>query len=326
MVGMLLSACNVGGGKVKVSAPKFAAEGSEMTSDDFLKEFVTIDGYNVTPDGPAIKDSEYFKEDAKVSSKEMKSKSQNAETYTLTRDGKELEKVEEAQVTETTMQADTATNVIKSVMTAKASASSKKPEGKESESASYKQTAYLQEGKVNDVNGVVQALVERKTYALEDAFDTQEPRTFTSETWLNLYLQMIGQNAGEGLIYDIILAKILGGDLKGYKFYRSDKVYTIVYTDEQSETLKGQIATGEIEYATQTEKVESKRQMDVTEGKWVYKSSTVETEEVKYLKDYNGYFMSDVRLTKEETYSEVTLTSKNVNVKALDVSSYKVVA
>ena len=73
MAAMLLSACNVGGGKVKVSEPKFAKEGSEMKAEDFIAEF--IKGYD--PEtyepiyGDAIKDSEFFKKDAKVSSKAL---------------------------------------------------------------------------------------------------------------------------------------------------------------------------------------------------------------------------------------------------------------
>ena len=331
MAAMLLSACNTGGSKVKVSEPKFAKEnGTEMTADDFLKEFVTIEGYNVTPDGPAIKDSEFFKEDAKVGSKEMKVKYSSAYTVTLTREEKEIEKSENLGVTEATAQADANNKVAKTVTTSKTSTSSKTQEGKGSGSSSYKSTTYMQEGKVDDKNGVIEASVEKKVYDLDAAFDTEEPRTYTSDTWFNIELQGAGQSLGSGFIEDIVMIKIMGGELTGFKFFKNDKVYTITYSHEETETLKYQqlnpstMALEDVEYATRTTKEEVKRQFDITEGKWKYLTSSVETVETKYLKDRNNNLVGDVTLSKTEAYSETTLNSKDVKVKALDVSGYKV--
>lgn len=331
MAAMLVSACNVGGSKVKVSEPKFAKEnGSEMTSDDFLKEFVTIDGYSVKIDGPAVKDSEFFKEDAKIGSKEVKMKTSSAEKATLTRDGKEISKQEEAYVVDGTMQADSNNKVIKSVSTRKSSESFKNLNGSGSGSSSEKSTAYQQEGKVDDKNGVISANVEEKTYRLSSEFDTEEPRTYTSDTWFNLTMQSLGSMIGEGFIYEIVLAKMQSVELKGYKFYKNDKVYTITYSNEETETLKTQEydpATSsykEVEYATRTTKVEAKSQLDVTEGKWTYKTSTVEEVETKYLKDKGDYLSNDVRASKEEDYADYSVADKKVSVKAVDLKDYKV--
>lgn len=330
MAAMLVSACNVGGGKVKAAEPKFAKEnGSEMTSDDFLKEFVTIDGYSVKIDGPAVKDSEFFKEDAKIGSKEIKAKNSSAETEIQTRDGKEIYKAEQATVTESTTQADSGNKVIKATVSQKSSESFKSLQGSGSGSSSMKATSYTQEGKVDDKNGTLSINVEEKTYRLASAFDTEEPRTYTSDTWYNLSLQSIGQSLGQAFIYDIVLAKMMSAELKGYKFYKNDKVYTITYSSEETETLKSSEfdpATSQfkdVEYATRTTKVESKRQFDVTEGKWTYKTSNVEEVETKYLKDHGDYIANDVRTSKEEDYLDASLADKKVSVKAVDLAKYK---
>ena len=330
MAAMLISACNTNG-KVKVSEPKFAKDnGTEMTSDDFIKEFITIDGYNVAYDGPAIKDSEFFKEGAKVSSKEMKIKMQTGLTQSLKREDKEIEKTEGAQVTEATVQADADNKVVKTVTTAKSSASSKTQTSSGSQSGSSKSTVYAQEGKVDDKNGVIEARVDQKVYRLDEAFDTEEPRTYTSDTWFDLEMQGMGQNLGRQFLYTIVYAKMMGGELKGYNFYKNDKVYTITYSFEETETKKDQewdaasSSYKEVEYATETTKVESKSQFDVTEGKWSWKYSAVETVETKYLKDYAERLVGDVESEKEESYMEYNVNSKSVKVKALDVSAYKV--
>ncbi len=330
MAAMLVSACNTNG-KVKVSEPKFAKDnGTEMTSDDFIKEFITIDGYNIAYDGPAIKDSEFFKEGAKVSSKEMKMKMQNALTESLKRDDKEIEKTEAAQVTESTVQADADNKVVKTVTSLKSSGSSKTQTGSGSQSASSKATGYTQEGKVDDKNGVIAASVEQKLYRLQSAFDTEEPRTYTSDTWFDLEMQSMGQSLGRQFLYNVVYAKMMGAELKGYNFYKNDKVYTVTYSSEETETKKEEewdaasSSIKEVEYATETTKVESKSQFDVTEGKWSWKYSAVETVETKYLKDKGDNLVGDVQSEKEESYMEYNVNSKSVKVKALDVSAYKV--
>ena len=123
---------------------------------------------------------------------------------------------------------------------------------------------------------------------------------------------------------------MMGQELKGYQFFKNDKVYTITYSEEETETLKysemdpSTLEIKEIEYATRTTKTEAKRQFDVTEGKWTYKTSRVVTQETKWLKDRNSHLVGDVLLDETKNYSESSITTKNVKVKALDVSGYKV--
>ena len=104
---LLLSACQTSG--VSVSKPKFAKEGDEIKLDAMKEEFVKDGDY-----GPAIKNSEFFKEKPEIGSKEIKSvESRKIVSTTVNADKKETAKSETKSVVKTTEQGDSSSKVIK---------------------------------------------------------------------------------------------------------------------------------------------------------------------------------------------------------------------
>ena len=312
-VSMLLAACQAG---VKVSKPKFAAEGNEVKLEDYQKAL-----------DEAFKASEWAKEDLKVGSKELKSSTSTQEVTIKKLNDKEIYKDDQKSLTQSQMQGDADNNVIvtKSTMQGERKVSSK--EGKQSQTASEKAQSTLQVGKVKvgdkEVEGIVQTNDITKQYVLEDAFD----ETTTKDNW---YTQQFVGLVGS-LTYVFQMSAIPSPlsseeELAKYKFYQNDKIFTTKYVDEEDPSEQKVTVEGkEVVVAKSTKKAERTIQLDLTDGKMALRIAVESSEKTEYLENYSDFDEVKGTVVTEENknYMEMTLNDKKVSLKAVDLAKYE---
>lgn len=316
-VSMLLAACQAG---VKVSKPKFAAEGSAMKLEDFVAEFETEEGY-----GPAVKDSEFFQKDPKIGSKEIKGVESGSSVTIKTLNGKERSKKEVKSSTEILEQGDSANKIIIGKTKEVSQSKEKTLYGTESSSSSYQQEMTYQEGKGHAVDnkeydGVLMLNDTAKEYTLYVPFVEGAP--VTSDTWYSTIVCMQASQMIEDL-FDKLPTTTDEKELAKYSYFKNDKIYTIKYSsnDDPAED-KATIDEKETVYRTRQTKTEAIYQLDVTEGKWAFRSSVETTYTVEELADYNGYRKGMKTVTETKAYVEHRLYDKKVSLKAKDLAKY----
>lgn len=312
-VSMLLTACQTG---VKVSKPKFAAEGNEVKLADYEKAL-----------DEAFKASEWAKEDLKVGSKELKSSMSSQQVIVKKLNDKEIYKDDEKSVTQSQMQGDADNNVIvtKSTMQGERKVSSK--EGKQSQTSSEKSQSTLQVGKVKvgdeEVEGIIQTNDITKQYVLEDAFD----ETTTKDNWYTQqFASLVSTLTYVFQMYALPSPLSSEEELAKYKFYQNDKIFTTKYVDEKdpSET-KATVEGKEVVVAKSTEKTERTIQLDLTDGKMALRLAIEGNETMEYLENYSSFSEVKGTVVTEETknYMEMTLNDKKVSLKAVDLAKYE---
>lgn len=321
-VSMLLAACQAG---VKVSKPKFAAEGSAMKLEDFAAEFAkTAEGY-----GPALKDSEFYQEKPSIGSKEMKGVESGSTVTTVTLDGKERSKSESKSAYEVATQSDATNKVIAGKMKETTEKKEKSLYGSSSSSSTEKQETTYQEGKAKykgeeNVEGVLMLNDVEKEYRLISPF--VENGAITPDTWYSSLLCMEASQIVQGFLHNLPTTTD-EKELAKYSYFKNDKIYTIKYSsNDEPEETKVTIDEKETVVRTRQTKVEAIYQLDVTEGKWSYKSSVETTLTVEDLADYSDYYQ-DYRkglktVTEAKAYSEAHLNDKKVSLKAKDLAKY----
>jgi hypothetical protein len=315
-VSMLLAACQAG---VKVSKPKFAAEGSAMKLEDFVAEFKTEEGY-----GPAVKDSEFFQKDPKIGSKEIKGVESESSVTIKTLNGKERSKKEVKSSTEILEQGDSANKIIIGKTKEVGQSKEKTLYGTESSSSSYQQEMTYQEGKGHmadkEYDGVLMLNDTAKEYSLYVPFVDGAP--VTSDTWYSTIVCMQASQMVEEL-FDKLPKTTDEKELAKYSYFKNDKVYTVKYSsaDDPKET-KETIDDKETVVRTETTKIEAIYQLDVTEGKWAFRSSVEKTLTVEELADYKGYRKGMKTVTETKEYAENRLYDKKVSLKAKDLAKY----
>ena len=316
-VSMLLAACQAG---VKVSKPKFAAEGSAMELKDFAAEFAkTAEGY-----GPALKDSEFYQEKPSIGSKEIKGVQSGSSVTTKTLDGKERSKKEVKSSAEVVGQSDSANKVIVSKTKEVSQSKEKTLNGTTSSSSTGKSEMTYQEGKGTYLDKEVEGLLRlddvAKEYTLMAPF--VENSAFTPDTWYSAFLCMQATQLVGGFLNELPTTTD-EKELAKYSYFKNDKIYTIKYSsnDDPIEE-KATIDEKETVYRTRQTKTEAIYQLDVTEGKWAYRSSVETTLTVEELADYNGYRKGMKTVTETKSYEESRLYDKKVSLKAKDLAKY----
>lgn len=324
-VSMLLTACQTG---IKVSKPKFAAEGSSMKLEDFAKEF--LEGYDEDYNpiyGPAIKDSEFFQKDPKIGSKEMKGVDSASRVVTVTLDGKERSKSETKGIEEGVMQGDSTNKVIVGKVKTQEQLKEKTLYGTETGSSSEKREYTYQEGKGKmsgkaDVEGLVLTDDITKEYELMTPFVEGNP--ITSENWYSYFVSQSAQQL-VGNFLDAVPTTSDEKELAKYGYFKNDKIYTIKYASADDPVETKAIIDGEETVVRKTTtKIDAIYQLDVTEGKWALKTSVEITTTVEDLVDYSMYDLRKglTQVTERKNYSETHLNDKKVSLKAKDLSKY----
>ena len=315
-VSMLLAACQAG---VKVSKPKFAAEGSAMKLEDFVAEFETEEGY-----GPAVKDSEFFQKDPKIGSKEIKGVESESSVTIKTLDGKERSKKEVKSSTETVQQGDSANKVITGKTKGVEQSKEKTLYAKNSSSESYQQEMTFQEGKGTyldkETDGLLMLDDTAKEYSLYVPFVEGAP--ITSDTWYSAIVCMQASQMVEEL-FDKLPTSSDEKELAKYSYFKNDKIYTIKYSSNDDPVEeKATIDEKETVYRTTQTKIEAIYQLDVTEGKWAFRSSVEKTLTVEELADYKSCRKGMKTVTETKEYAENRLYDKKVSLKAKDLAKY----
>lgn len=313
-VSMLLTACQTG---VKVSKPKFAAEGTSMQLEDYEK---AID--------EAFKASEWGKEDLKVGSKEMKSVSSSETLKVKKLNGKEIYKDDEKSSIQGQMQGDAENNVIVSKSVEKGERKRTTQEGKYSNSSSAKSQQTLQAGTVKvgdkDVEGVIQTNDITKQYVLMGAFDED----VTKDNWYTS--QFVGIVTSLSMMFEYYaLPSYIATDEEKAKFsyFQNDKVFTTKYVDAPAEPKETKTTIGDKEYVLSktTTKVEKTIQLDLTDGKMAFRYSIENTTTIEYLENYSQSDESKgtVVTTESKQYADMSLVDKKVSLKPVDLAKYE---
>lgn len=315
-VAMLLSACDFGGG-VKVSAPKFAKYSASIELNDLRKEFKTE---KMEP-GPAIADLEYYKEDATVTSKELKTKISLVTASKEVLDKKTLSSSESKQVIEAVSQLDVTNKVGKTKSVTKTELKTSDLYGKSSGSGKSESIAWMQEGTAKkddkDVEGILGLDEKAKTYSLDQEFSEY----FKKEGWEKYYVQMSGQQVVYGFESSIPSALIEEKELKKYSFFKDGSVYTIKYVHEDEKPEEFKNAKDEV-YAEQTTKVERINQLEISGNKLIFRSSNEQTITKTYKLNYGDHQKGAVETSETKTYNEMSIYDSKASLKVQDLSKY----
>ena len=313
-VSMLLTACQTG---VKVSKPKFAAEGNSVELDKFVEEL-----------DKAFEASEFGQKELKFGSKELKGTLGVSEVLTKKRNDKQIYKSEEKMSRQTQMQADVDNKVVIQKGSTNGEEKVTSQTGKSSGSSSEKSLSTMQEAKVKvadkDVEGVVQTDDIKKQYELAVAFDED----VTSDTWVrSVVASYVSSMAMVISYYALPSALTPEEELKNYSFFQNDKVFTIKYAKEDKEPVetKATIKGEETVYLKTTTKIENEYQIDLTDGNMAFKYAEEETVTKEYVAEYSGASEHNgtVVVDEQKSYQDIALKDKKLSLKAVDLAKYE---
>lgn len=290
----LLSACSLFGGKAK--EPKFSKEGDEVTYEKFQEQY-----------SKAYMDSELYDTDSKLGDRSLKGTASYSSTDLHKRGKKEINKEEDSYTVKGEAQFDYDNLVAKSTAEIKRTSKESSPEGTGSSTQTMKSEEYYQFTKIDGTKYLVEANAKTQVYSPyrsvssssdeKDVFDLFVRSNFSS------YSYMFGNyipNSKE--------------EAKDYLFYNNDDVlFTIVYNEDDEE---------DVSYGTVKTKSKIKVQIDLTDGKQAIRVSAVNKTETSYSKDYNSYLDGDVVSEENVTYVDYSISSKDVNVKEVNLDDY----
>ena len=113
-------------------------------------------------------------------------------------------------------------------------------------------------------------------------------------------------------------------DDMGYKFYKNDNVYTLVFADEY-ENYENKIGDDEnaVVYATSSGNFIEKIQVTLGGGNFKFQYSYEDFETYEYLEDYNNYYAGDKTETKRYGLEILEHKDTNEKLKALDTTGYQ---
>lgn len=308
----LLSACDLGGG-INIKAPKFANEGSEYTfaellevvnSEEFLGEF-SKSGYDDVPSATIRNSASYVqeqkvKEDSKViSDHSRKQSSSSLNTYDVT--NMRIEQKSETKGIE----------------------KDKDPTGSSSYTTSTKTEQALRYTTVNAKDMLVLVNKLDKTYRenMDATGLDEDARRLDIKS--RCEMDVVGETTAFRSIvtsYSTMSEEIQ----KRYKCYKNDKIYTIkVSYEEETETKD---SSDNVVYKIKTAQ-SGAIQIDATKGStFTLKYAAESTQTYTFIKDasigYDDYRAGQVMETTVKQYEEVSCSTKDVNLKELDLSSY----
>ena len=308
----LLSACDLGGG-INIKAPKFANEGSEYTfaellevvnSEEFLGEF-TKSGYDDVPSATIRNISSYvleqkIKEGSKViGDLSRKQSSSSLNTYDVI--NMRIEKKSEVKAIE----------------------KSKEPTGSSSYTTSTKTEQALRYTTVNEKDMLVLVNKLDKTYRENMDATGLDENVRRLDIKTRCETDVVSEtNAFRSIVtnYSTMSEEMQ----KRYKCYKNDKIYTIKMSYEEETETKD--SSDNVVYKIKI--VQSGAiQIDATKGStFTLKYAMDGTQTYTFIKDasigYEDYRAGQVMEITAKQYEEVSCSTKDVNLKELDLSSY----
>ncbi len=298
----LLAAC----GK-NVEVPKFADYGKKVKADAFFEALQKVQEKSVL-----------YNTDKKIGSFELKLDTQNSESKIVTREDKEI--LNSLSYSESNAKGGYCKENLVIRTETKTSASGKYTD-KETSGASEgsaSAVSVIQSQKVGKQSYVVVANQQSKTYTEQkeitkedkeaDIIDFQAKSAVTSA--ISMGIMYVSMRYG--------IDQATGGDLSAYSFYQNGKIFTCEIKSEQKEDYK------EDDKVIATTKSEEKviAQVDVTEGNWLSKLYSEQTETIEAKETYSSYIKGTKEVTKNIMVLEGSATLKDYKANKLDLSKY----
>ena len=287
----LLSSCSLfGGGK----APKFSKEGDEVKSEKFGELYLK-----------AQEDSEFNDSKSKLGDRTLKGTFYSSQTENVKRGKKEISKSQLTTNKKEEMQFDYSNLVAKITGEVKYTGKSSAQDGSASLTQNTKSEAYYQFDKIENIQYLVSANAKTQVYSKVTAAGEDKDETFDYFARNQLM---------EPMDYFYDYANVRSEDfVKDTLWYVNDNIFTYVYNKEDKNT--------EDKYKVESN-TKLKAQIDMTDGKQAvrvsYENKTVTT----YSDDYNGHKDGDVVTSEQKVYIDYSISSKDVNVKEVNLDDY----
>ena len=282
----------------KLSEPKFAKFGDEVKADKFQDEIEK-----------KLKDASFSKK-AKLGSLECTQKTGQSAEKERTRDGKQYSKSENSSVMDVSMKYDSEQL---SVLSETEMVMSSKSEGPGShEESEFKVTAkvQMQHSKVKKENWFVSVDLEENVYEGVQKIEKKDLATMLDGQAKGMVSQTVVLMKDALLGYDGASKE----EKKNFKFYQNGSIFTMEYKTEDSENEK--------EYSVKYNE-RNTVQLDLTQGKWSFKSYTEVVETTEFKKDFDEFYKGEVYNDKTVAVTELSFAKKNVKVNPLDLSKYE---
>ena len=289
----LLSSCGVFGGK----APKFENEGEEINKyTDFCNRYEDT-----------LLDSEVMDSDVLFTDRLIKSSVYENQITTVKRGNKELSKTETTSSSKSEGQYDADNYVAKITGEQKQSMKGNDQEGNASYTTSSKIENYYQFEKEGGTKYLVFANTKTKEYRHYEQVSSVRKQDALFDNLI--------RSAVSNLFYQFVRylqdAEI---NSKDYLFYiKDDSLFTLATTKEN---------TVDAENYKMITKTKLKVQLNTEDKKQSFKVSSEINVEYRYTTDYTNYRKDDVRTVTTINYEDYSVTNKNTNLSAVDVSDY----
>lgn len=289
----LLTSCNLFGGK----APKFAEEGEQVEYSYFYDRCQQV-----------AFDSELNDTNVKLTDRILKISNYESSNNVTKRDRKEIDKTESTHNSKSESQYDADNLVAKYTGEDNMSMKSSGPSGNGSFTLKNNSENYFQFEKENGSYYLVIANTKSQEYALYREASSSSSRQAT------IFDELVRYNILE--IFESFRSYVpeSSSDARDYLFYiKDDSIFTMSLTKDETENN---------EYYEITTKTKLKVQIDITDKKQALRVSSESKIEYIYHINYDGHKAGDVVTENHINYCDYAVTSKNVNLSAVDVSNY----
>lgn len=276
-----------------VKKPKFAEYHNEVkTYEKFVEEMLKVRNK-----------SSLFKEE-KIGSLEMKAKSGYLYTREVNRGKEVIDKNKETSTSKGTGQYDAVNLIYKQDSISETEDVTEDSSGKDFNKDSYSRKFQFQ---TKDSKNGVTINLDSKEYELT-SYSGYKPAEYFDGFAKEMFAGSIGSYMSE------VLSHYSAEDKDDFKFYKDGNIFTVVETFEEKQ---------EYEKSKYASKVSFTVQVDVTEGKWSTKYYTEYESTRTYKENEYARAKGDVVVAKEYESAEISVVSKKVSLKNLNLSKFK---
>lgn len=283
-----------------MNPPSFEDAGEEVSYSEYKSKLDLAMAQNEIFDNSGILDDRTTKIEVSISN-----------VTSARRNGSEIEKREQHNEYSIEQQCDYDNYVAKRNSSEKNSVKTKTQTYSETTENSSEGKDYIQFGKVNSVEYLLQIDTITKEYysinvatSKEAAFDQEVRQLFSN------YLQLFNIYAPQEYEVD------------DYLFYiNEDLIFTFMTTTEKVEDLHDEKLGRDYVYATETSRRKIKGQINLTDKKEAVRVNSTVTTETVYKED-DEYRKGDIVTDEYRTYLEFTSSAKEVNLDVIDIVDY----
>ena len=303
----LLAGC---GKNVKVKSPKFADMGSELEVDKFGEEFEKV-----------MDESELAKEDLLPSSL-FKSSSASVSKDEWTRGKNSIRTSKSGTKSESTTKIDMRNVIIASEGKSNTFLEAKTADSSSTDESKSKTNATVQEYKGEKYSHLAIVNQLDKTYYSVGAIPEDKDAKWQLDQYARGLMGSYTTTINSIIHYFPYMPE---EEQAKYKFYQSDKVFTISY-EEKVENEETKNLKDEVVYVTNSSK-SIKYQLDLTDGKMSYKLYSKNEKKIEYKMEVESqddiFAKGDVVTSSGEQATEVSYThDDSVKASAVDLKGY----